>query len=162
MTTRRNEPVKEELHSVSALARMLDLDRATVTRRLDEGDVQPVKSRAKEKLYRLREAIAALTAAGSNELDEARRRKVVLESERLQIQLDRDRSELVSAKEVRDTLQKIFKQMHNRLCVQYPREAAQQLFKAESAGQISDMIGRDIARIFNELRNDHTKFLGDK
>lgn len=150
----------EQLHSVSALARLFDLDRATVAKRLAEADVQPTKESKREKLYALKDALLALTSQGaSSDLEEARRKKVELETARLQLLLDRERGELLPVRDVRDMLQRIFKRLHNSVCVQYPRDGAAQLYKADSVNHVAETLQRDLSRKFNDLRNDHSEFL---
>jgi phage terminase Nu1 subunit (DNA packaging protein) len=150
----------EQFLSISALARLLGVDRRTVTKRLE--GVPPVREGARERLYRLQDAVQAFVANPTNEEKrpsgggEAKLRKSEAEANLLELRLAREREEVVSIHEVGDEIQEVFKRLYQRLAVQYPREIAAQLYKAESPGQITDIMRHDMGRFFNELRNDYT------
>lgn len=152
----------EELLSISKLAERFELDRATVRKRLAAASVAPRRETKREKLYAVAEVEAYLSNVG-DPLEAARLRKLQQESDLLELRLARERGELVSAQEVGDELQEVFKRLYQRLAVQYPREIAQQLYKAESPGQITDIMRHDMGRFFNEIREDYTSlFREDK
>jgi DNA-binding transcriptional MocR family regulator len=147
----------EQLYSISQLAALSGLDRATVTKRLAE---VPFEEGAKNaKSYALDVALPALIAGESAEFDAAKLRKMQAEAGLRELDLERERGEVVSTKEVGDYALRLFKGMHNRVAVQFPRSIAAQLYKAESAPHITETLQRELGRIFNELRDDHTRFL---
>lgn len=148
---------EETLYSISKLAEHFVLDRATVRRRLK--DVQPVRATAREKLYRLAEAEEAINTEDEAGYEAARTRKVAAEAARLELKLAQERGELLPTADVREYALKLFKAMQNRVGVRFPREVAPALYKAESEAQITEILQREIARIFNELRSDHTSLL---
>lgn len=152
---RKKKKKAEELFSISKLALQFELDRATVRKRLLAAGVAPVRETQREKLYRLAEVEQHLANTGAP-LDAARLRKIEQESDLLELRLARERGELVSMQEVGDELQEVFKRLYQRLAVQYPREIAAQLYKAESPGQITDIMRHDMGRFFNEIREDYT------
>lgn len=148
----------ESLYSVSALARLFRLDRGTIARRLER--VVPARSDTKGKFYELSKAAPALArpveasaAAG------ARQRKVETEAELLGLRLRREQGEVLPVREVREYAQTLFRSLHQRIGVRFPREVAAQLYRAESEAQIAEVLQHDLGRIFNELRQDHTKLL---
>lgn len=150
----------EELYSISKLARHFDLDRATVRKRID--GVAPVRETKREKLYALAAVEPYLAPGASDPLDAARLRKLEQETDLLELRLARERGELVSVQEVGDEIQEIFKRLYQKFAVQYPREIAAQLYKAESPGQITDILRHDMGRFFNDLREDYrTLFRAD-
>lgn len=146
-----------ELYSISALARLCGRDRATVVKCLK--DVKPVEERPREKLYALGEAVPAIIAGADAEMDEAKLRKVQAEAELKELDLKRERGEVVSLKDVRNYAQALFRGMHQRVAVRLPRDVAAQLYKAESPAQIIDILQREAGRIFNDLRDDHQSLL---
>jgi hypothetical protein len=146
---------QKELLSISKLAARFELDRATVRKWLAAAGVAPRRETKREKLYAVAEVEPFLSNVG-DPLDAARLRKLEQESDLLEIRLARERGEVVSAQEVGDEIQEVFKRLYQRLAVRYPREIAQQLYKAESPGQITDIMRHDMGRIFNEIREDYT------
>jgi hypothetical protein len=146
---------QEELLSISKLAERFELDRATVRKRLAAAGVKPRIETRREKLFAVAEAEAYLSDV-ADPLDAARLRKLEQESDLLDLRLARERGELAPVQEVGDELQEIFKRLYQKLAVRYPREIAAQLYKAESPGQITDIMRHDMGRFFNEIREDYT------
>lgn len=145
------------LYSISQLATLSGLDRATVTKRL--ADV-PFQGGAKNaKTYSLEAALPALISGESTEMDEAKLRKMQAEAGMRELDLERERGEVVSTAEVSDYTLRLFKGVQNRIGLRFPREISQQLYKAESAAQITEILQRELGRIFNDLRDDHKRFL---
>jgi DNA-binding transcriptional MocR family regulator len=146
----------DTLYSISQLAKVTGLDRATVTKRL--GDIEVTGGAKGAKTYSLADALPALIAGESTEMDEAKLRKVQAEAELKELEVEQERGELLPVKEVRDYLQDLFKRLQQRTVVQMPVAIASQLYKAESPAQISDTLQRELGRIFNDLRADHKSF----
>jgi hypothetical protein len=146
---------QEELLNISKLAERFDLDRATVRSYLAAAGVKPRQVKKREKLYLVAEVEPYLDNS-SDPLKAARLRKLEQESDLLDLKLKRERGELVLISEVGDEIQEVFKRLYQRLAVQYPREIAAQLYKAESPGQITDIMRHDMGRFFNEIREDYT------
>lgn len=146
-----------ELYSISALARLCGRDRATVVKCLK--DVKPVEERTKEKLYALGEAVPAIIAGADAEMDEAKLRKVQAEADLKELDLKRETGEVVSVKEVRNYAQTLVQGIHQRIAVRMPGEISPQLYKAESSSQIAEILQHELGRIFNDLRDDHKRFL---
>lgn len=143
--------------SISALARLCGRDRATVTKCLK--DVEPAEEKSKEKLYRLKDAIPAIVAGADAEMDEAKLRKMQAEAELKELGLKREQGEVVEVKEVRGYAQALVQGLHQRVAVRMPGEIAPQLYKAESSAQITEILQHELGRLFNELRDDHRRFL---
>ncbi|MDQ1610328.1 MAG: hypothetical protein QOG00_259 [Pyrinomonadaceae bacterium] len=143
--------------SISQLASLCALDRGTVAKRLAE---VPFEEGAKgAKSYALAAALPALIAGESTEMDEAKLRKVQAEADLKELEYQRERAEVVSTTEVADYTLRLFKGVQNRIGVRFPREISQQLYKAESPAQITEILQRELGRTFNELRDDHKRFL---
>jgi hypothetical protein len=152
-----SEATTDVLLSISALARLCGRDRATVVKCLKE--VEPAEKKKKETLYRLEEAIPAIVAGADAEMAEAKLRKAQADAELKEIDLKRERGEVVEVKDVRAYAQALFRALHQRFTVRMPRDVAAQLYKAESAAQITEVLQREAGRIFNEVRDDHTSLL---
>ncbi|HYY96830.1 MAG TPA: hypothetical protein VE713_20160 [Pyrinomonadaceae bacterium] len=146
-----------ELYSISALAELCKRDRATVRKCLK--NVAPVEEREKEKLYTLAEAIPAIVRGASAEMDEAKLKKAQADARLRELELKREQGEVVEVREVRAYSQALFRAVQQRMAVRLPRDIAAQLYKAESAAQITEVLQREAGRVFNELRDDHTRFL---
>lgn len=144
--------------SISQLAQLTALDRATVAKRLDAADIPSAKGLKGAKTYGLAAALPALIAGERTEMDEAKLRKVRAEADTKELELERERGEVLSVREVRDYLQDLFKRLQQRTAVQMPRDISAQLYKAESAAQITDTLQRELGRIFNDLRSNHQSF----
>lgn len=146
----------EKLFSISELAELTTLDRATVKKRLAE--IDPTAGARNAKSYSLKVALPALIAGASAEMDEAKLRRAQAEAELKEIALAEERGDLLPVKEVQGYLLDLFKRLQQRLAVQLPRDIAAQLYKAESPAQITDILQREAERIFNGLRSDHKSF----
>jgi phage terminase Nu1 subunit (DNA packaging protein) len=152
MSTKANEA-----YSISQLAKLCALDRATVAKRLDAVASQPGAKGA--KLYSLCDALPALIAGESSEMDEAKLRKTQAEADLKELEYKREQGDVVEVKEVMNFALNLFKGVHNRIGIRFPREIAQQLYKAESPAHVTEVLQRELGRIFNELREDHKRFL---
>lgn len=149
--------MSDKLFSISELADLTTLDRATVRKRLK--DIEPQGGVKNAKTYSLEVALPALIAGGSAEMDEAKLRKTRAEAELREMELAVERGEYLPVREVRDYAVRLFKGMHGRLAVQLPRRVAASLYKADSAELIAEILEREVGRDFNDLRRDHTSLL---
>ena len=147
----------EKLYSISELKELTGLDRATIRTRLD--GIEPQGGAKNAKTYALKVALPALIAGASAEMDVAKLRKMQADAELKEIDLKRELGEVVEVKDVRAYAQALFRGLQQRLAVRMPRDVAAQLYKAESPAQITEILQHDVGRIFNDLREDHTRFL---
>jgi transcriptional regulator with XRE-family HTH domain len=153
----------EKGYSVSALARMMGVDRRTLASRLE--GVSPLGQRSREKLYRLSDAVqgfVAMPLQGAEETEElraSRQRKSAAEASLLELKLGRESGELLPRREVADHAFRLVKAMQQRLGVRLPREISAQLYRAESEAQVAQVLGKEVERAFRELRQDHEAFL---
>lgn len=147
------------LLSVTALAALFRLDRGTVARRL--ADVTPAEVGNKGKFYRLEEAAPAM-ARQPEAAPGAKQRKVEAEAALLDLKLRREQGQVVPISEVRDYAQRLFKALHNRIGQRLPREISAQLYRAESPAHVAEVLEKELGRIFNDLREDHTRFLKEE
>lgn len=141
---------KEKLYSISELAKLTTLDRGTVTKRLD---AVPFTEGAKgARAFALADALPALIVGADKELDEAKLKKTRAEASLKEHELAVERGEYLPVKEVESQRVKECQWLVNRLLVQLPRESAPTLYKAESQGQVTEILKHDIGRILNEWR----------
>jgi len=145
---------KSDLFSVSELAKRFQLDRATVTKRLEK--VKPVSEAANKKLYDIAEVEDLLS---EDALDEAKLAKLNTERELKEHQLKVARGEYAPVDEFKDIVQRIFSNLHKRLAVQLPRKLTRKLLHANSETEINEILGSNISTVFDELRTDYKKFL---
>lgn len=143
--------------SISELATLTGLDRRTVAKRLKE--VPAGEGSKGAKLYALADALPVLIAGESSEMDEAKLRKTQADANLRELEFRREQGEVVEVKEVMNYTLNLFKGVHNRVAVRFPREIAQTVYKADSAAQMTEILQRELGRIFNELRDDHKRFL---
>lgn len=153
---KKPEEKKEELYSISALARGFDLDRATVRDRLEKAEVQPVSIKAKEKLYRLEDVEDILA---QDELEEAKLRKIQAEADLKEHDLQIKRGEFASVAEFTEIVQKIFGRLHKKLAVQMPGRIALRLHNANSSADVAALLKQEISKEFDGLRSDFKKYL---
>jgi transcriptional regulator with XRE-family HTH domain len=146
-----------DLLSLSQLARLCGLDRATVTKRLK--DVPPDDEQPKKKLYRLESALPALIAGANAEMDGAKLRKIQADADLRELELKRERGDVISVRDVRNHAQALVRGLHQRAAVRMPTEIAPALYKAESPAQVTEILQRELGRLFNDLRDDHTSLL---
>jgi hypothetical protein len=111
------------------------------------------------KTYALGEALRALIAGESTEYDAAKLRKLQSEADLKELEYKREQGEVVEVKEVKAYALDLFKRLHNRIGIRFPREIARQAHKAESAEQAAEILHRELGLIFNDVRGDHRRFL---
>lgn len=139
-----------ERFSISQLSKLTGLDRATVTKRLDEVEHQSGAKGA--KTYSLEDALPALIAGESTELEEAKLRKLQAEADLKELELSVERGEYLPVAEVESQRVKECQWLVNRLLAQLPREAAGQLYRAESQAQVAEVLKHELGRVLNDWR----------
>lgn len=154
----------EKGYSVSALARMMGVDRRTLAARLR--DVEPLKSDARGKLYRLSDAIQGfisqpLQGAEAVELAGVRGRKLAAETELTEMKLQKQRGELVQSADVRSDLTAALRDLYNRLAVVMPQQLGPRL-KAKTARQAEAILRAEVERVFAEFRSEYARYLAER
>jgi uncharacterized protein DUF1441 len=140
----------KDTYSISQLTALTKLDRATVTKRLE--GVAFAEGTKGAHLYTLSDALPALIKGESKAMEDAKLRKMQAEAELKQHELAIERGEYLSVKDVESQYVKECQWLYNRLIAQLPQELATQLYKAESAAQIAEVLKHDLGRILNEWR----------
>lgn len=146
----------EELYSISALARGFNLDRATVADRLNKAGLQPVSEKAKEKLYRLEDVESVLK---QDELEAAKLEKLQAEAALKKFELAVKQGEYAAVVDFAEITSRIFGRLHRRLAVQLPVRLGPRLHKAKSSADLTQTLKDEIAKEFNNLKNDFEKYI---
>ena len=151
---------KKEILSISKIAFRYGLDRATVSKRLQEAGIEPVEEKEKEKLYEINEALEiAVTAA--KPIDRVKLRKEIAAAEEKELKVAEKKGELLSASEVAGLFQSLFSGLYRTFTNQQPNRLAGKLAKAKTSAEARKILSEDAKRIFSEMREDFTPFLDD-
>ena len=149
---------KKQKYSITALSRLLKIDRGTVRERLVSLEVEPVSSqKGKETLYELTEA--DLKLLGNDEHEAEKLRKTKAEADLKELELANKRGEFASVKEFTEIVQKIFGKLHKKLAVNLPNRLANQLHNANSSSEVTDILRNEIGKEFESLRSDWKGYL---
>lgn len=152
----RAEGAPANVLNVSQLNRITGLDRATINKRLAEASVAPAPgSKKKEKLFDIEASLAALVAAEGDKLSESKGKKLSAEASLKQLELERERGELMPTREVREHAFNFVKAMHTRISKRYPRENAKRLRRCKSDVDLQRTIETDLSLIFDDLKRDY-------
>lgn len=154
----------EKGYSVSALARMMGVDRRTLASRLR--DVTPVKSGSREKLYRLSDAVQGfisqpLQGLDAQEFQEARGRKLEAEAGLAELKLRKERGEVVSHADALSDLADVIRSLHRQLTQAMPQRLAPTLSRVKSPGRVAELLREEAERVFAELRREHAAQLAE-
>jgi len=139
--------------TVSALAVEFKMDRRTVAARL--AGIKPVETKGKTRKYRLDEAAKALlgkipTAEGIISYDEARARKIAAEAEMAEIELQKERGEVLSLDVVNAINDEIYGNFRSRMLA-VPAKAAPDIFAAADVKEAKAVLRRHINAALEEL-----------
>ena len=158
--TANNKVEKQELLNISKLAFRFDLDRATVRSRLNGAGIEPVEEKAKEKLYLLDARLErALQPDEDDLLDAAKLRKTTAEADLKEIEVQKKNGELIPAADCVEAVTRLFNAMQKKCVVQTPKKLAKKLAKAKNETEIAMILTTEYEHIFQELRENHQKFL---
>ena len=150
----------EKLFSTAELARIYDLDRATVGKRL--AGVPHRSGPRGAKLYKIEDVHNLLAPSVTEcDLEEARLRKARAEAERIEILVAKLKGDLVSVRETRRTLHSIFKSLYHRVVILFPRAASGRLVGIKDRAEMEARLREELAEIFDELRTDPDNFIAD-
>jgi uncharacterized coiled-coil protein SlyX len=146
----------------SQLAKRFDLDRATVTKRLDANAVEPVESKSNEALYELTPRVAGILAKVDSAFDEAKLRKETAEAELREAKVAVIRGDLVEAAKVMDRVQTIMTALYKEFAQQQPKRLAARLAKVKTAAEVTKLIKADTDKVFSRLRENDEEMIPDR
>jgi hypothetical protein len=149
--------IQYEEVSILALSRIFNIDRVTIRDRIEKAGIKPVSVKINEKLYALDEKLEMVIR--QDELAEAKLKKLELEGEKLEHDLAIKRGEFASVSEFTEIIQKVFGRLHKRVVVQLPKRTSKRLHEANSSAELAQFLETELAKEFNDLRSDFTKFL---
>lgn len=150
-----------EVLSISKIAIRCHLDRGTTKKRLDLHGYEPIDEKAKLKEYRFDADMLAKLTYRNDELAAANIRKAKAAAEKLELQNAEATGELASVADFTDKIQRVFGAMYKEVVVRMPTRLAARLAKAKTSADTAKILTNDLNRIFNTLRDDHHKFLGN-
>jgi DNA-binding CsgD family transcriptional regulator len=150
---------KPERLNTSQIAMRVFLNRATVKNRLLEAGIQPVERKARENIFEFTEELEELLTSENKPIDVAKLKKTEAEAEIKHLEAQKRKGEMASVAEFTEVVQSLFGAMHKKIAVQFPKNIAARLAKAASAKEISEILSHELGKIFNDLREDHRKFL---
>jgi hypothetical protein len=149
-----------ELLSISAIAKQLKLDRATVKNRLDDLGYKPDESStAKNQLYLFTEDMVFEIKAAKDSLSAAKIRQTRAQAEKIEMQNAEARRELVPMHEAIGGIQKIIAAIYQEFKVQQPKRIAQKLAKAKNATEVKKILTTDASRIMKGIGDHLDRFL---
>lgn len=146
---------RTELLSISKIAMRCGLDRATAKKRLMLAGYEPEQVREKEKLYRFDAEMEAALTEVNDKLVDVKIRKETAMAHLAEMKAMQQNGELIAVSEVEDYLQRLFKALHQEVCVRFPKRVAGQMSKAKTAGEASEILTAGLGGIFNKVREDH-------
>ncbi len=142
-----------ETWTISALATSFKMDRRTVAARL--AGIKPAQTNGKSKRYNLDDAAKALlgkipTAEGIISYDEARARKIAAEAEMAEIELQKERGEVLPLDVINAVNDEIYGNFRSRMLA-IPAKAAPDIFAAADAKEAKAILRRHINAALQEL-----------
>jgi hypothetical protein len=143
--------------NISMLARETGLDRATITKRLDELGVKKRRISAKELRVDHDEALMALQ--NPDGLRDAQRKKLTAETALTVLKLQRERGEFLSKDEVSTGIFELIKALHFRFVKSYPRDNARRLHRLRTSAELERTLSTDFSLMFDDLKRDNLEFL---
>ena len=152
-----SEILADKKVSLTGLAQLTGVDRATLVKRLEH--LPPSKVSAKLKQYRLADALRELLKRTNSELEEARIRRAKAEAALKELQLAREDGALLPATEVRDYATRLFAGMKRRIELQLVEEVLPALGQAQTREARRQALKAEVKRAFDELRDNHQNLL---
>ena len=145
--------MSQNLWSVSALSVEFGLDRRTVGQRLN--NVEPAQVKGKVKKYKLQDAAKAIlgqvaTTGGILSYDEARARKMAAEAELSEIELQKERGEVLPLDVINAINNEIFGNFRAKLLA-LPAKSAPDIFASSNVKEAKALLRKSINDVLEEL-----------
>ena len=142
--------MSQKYWSISALAVEFGIDRRTVAQRLNS--VEPVPTKSKVKKYKLQEAAKAIIGQvnigdGILSYDEARARKMSAEAELSEIELQKERGDVLSIDVINAINNEIFGNFRAKLLA-LPAKSAPDIFASTNVTEAKSLLRKNINDIF--------------
>jgi DNA-binding transcriptional regulator YhcF (GntR family) len=155
--------MEQKTASISELARIFNLDRATVSKRLK--DIEPASQVGYKgaKEYTISEVTHLLQSSAQSSYGEeqAKVRRAMADAEKAEINVAKLRGELVSVSEMKDAVHTLVKSLFQRCVVVSPRALARKIIGKSDPGEVEIILRAHYSEIFEELRALPTNFLNN-
>lgn len=147
-----------ELMNISQISRKIKLDRATTVKRLEANGFEPVDVKAKEKTFRLDAVMLAQLSIKNDERLAAQIRKDKAAAEKIEMQNEQARGDLITATEHTNIIQGIFSACYKEH-IRMIKRWAPRLAKKKNPTEIEKMMLTEYQRFMNSVRADFEKYL---
>lgn len=164
--------MSQNLWSVSALAVEFGLDRRTVAQRLN--NVEPAQVKGRGKKYKLQDAAKAIIGQvdvgnGILSYDEARARKMAAEAELSEIELQKERGDVLPIEIVNAINNEIYSNFRAKLLA-IPARTAPDVFASSNVTEAKALMRKNVNDVLQELSDmmievydpEDTEFTGGK
>lgn len=160
--TKPEKSPKGELLSIQKIAFRCGLDRATCKKRLELHGYKPEREEAKLKLYWFDAEMEAALTESQDKLTDVKIRKETAAAQLAELKLMQQNGELVPVAEVEEYLHKLFRSLHQEVCIRFPRQIGRSVIKAKDATTASKIISAGLNRIFDLVRDNHDQLMVSK
>ena len=145
----------QNLWTVSSLAVEFNLDRRTVAQRLKV--IEPIEVKGRVKKYKLDDAAKAIigqvqTGNGIVSYDEARARKIAAEAELAEIELSKERGDVLHIDEITNINNEIYGNFRAKLLA-IPARTAPDVFASKNVKEAKGLLRQAINDALEELSN---------
>jgi sugar-specific transcriptional regulator TrmB len=126
-----------------------------VRKRIAEACIEPHSVATREKLYELTPRLEAVLEQIDAQLTEAKLRKESAQARIAELKVAEAEGELISVSEVEDYLQKLFRALHQEVCIRFPRQISRSVVNAPDAAVAASILSTRLDSIFARVRDDH-------
>lgn len=154
------EEPESNLLSISAIAKQLKLDRATVASRLDDlGYEADESSTAKNKLFHFDEEMEFAIRSAKDTVSATKIRDMRASAKLKEMKLARELGELVPMHEATELVQRLVSTIYAEFTVRQPKRIGPKLAKAKNLTTVKQILKADTEKIFKSLRENFERFI---
>jgi hypothetical protein len=148
------------LYSKSKLAIKFQLDRSVVSKRILKAGIEPhPDSTDNEQLFELNKALSIALQGNATEKEEKTVASIDLKNEKLQIELQKIKGEVVSTDEVSNAVAALFGGLHKRIVIQDLKDLVKKVRAAKDLESGIETARRILNNPFMDARENHERFL---
>lgn len=155
----RPQKTKGEFLSIQKIAFRCGLDRATCRKRLEAHGYKPEREEAKLKLYWFDAEMEAALTESQDKLTDVKIRKETAAAQLAELKVLQQNGELIAVSEVEDYLHRLFKSLHQEVCVRLPRTVSASMVKAKDAATAAKILSAALNRVFDLVRDNHGQLM---
>lgn len=151
----KEKPAGEWL-SISAIAKELSLDRATVSRRLEDlgYTADEERSTAKNQIYWFDDEMEFAVKAAKDTFSAVKIRDTRAAAQLKEIKIAEARGELVPKVEVVEVSQKLVNAIYKEFAIHQPKRLAARLAKCKSAAEVTKLMKADTEKFMAKLNGN--------